>query len=513
MIITRAAMLLLAGLVIVALMLVLKTSMHPFLTRESVPGPTAVKASATEDQLDRLAGGLRIPTVSALEYADTDFTAFDAFKSYLPNAFPRVFTELHHETVNDYGLILRWKGKNADLKPLLFLSHYDVVPAEQDEGRQIDLNDMNNPEALLNNQGWKTPPFSGTVIDGALYGRGALDMKGMLFAMLEAVDDLLVQNFQPEQDIWFAISHDDEGGRRQVAVKIAGYQKAKGLQFESFYDEGGLIAEKETILPDVTRPLALVGLGEKGYLSLGITLRGDCAHSSVPPRKSSLVYAAEIVEKLNDNQMPARLITPVASFLDMVGGDMSYASRLVIANRLLLEPVLLRNLGKNPNANALIRTTTALTMMKGSEAPNVISSTAEVVVNFRLLPGDTVADVTAHVQKICEGYDVTITPMQNTREASKVTSTYSAGYRRILTVTEGLYPEAVVTPYITVGGTDAYKYQELSDAVCRFMPIRLNMDQQQSIHNDNEHISADKYGLMIEFFRRMFSESNETEGI
>ena len=192
---------------------------------------------------------------------------------------------------------------------------------------------------------------------------------------------------------------------------------------------------------------------------------------------------------------------------------MSYASRLVIANRWLLEPVLLRNLGKNPNANALIRTTTALTMMKGSEAPNVISSTAEVVVNFRLLPGDTVAAVTAHVQKICEGYDVTITPMQNTREASKVTSTDSAGYRRILTVTEGLYPEAVVTPYITVGGTDAYKYQELSDAVCRFMPIRLNMDQQQSIHNDNEHISADQYGLMIEFFRRMFSESNETEGI
>ena len=145
----------------------------------------------------------------------------------------------------------------------------------------------------------------------------------MLFSLMEGADNLIAEGFQPERDIWFAFGQDEEVSGRQGAFKIADYMKEKGLRFDAVYDEGGIIAAPGSAMESIKEPLALVGVGEKGFLTLRLTVRGMGGHSSMPPAKGSLVYAAEIIEKLNNNQFPARIISPIAAFFDNVGGELS----------------------------------------------------------------------------------------------------------------------------------------------------------------------------------------------
>lgn len=390
--------------------------------------------------------------------------------------------------INEYGLVFRWPGKNPALPPILLCSHYDVVPV---------LNyDPSAPDAPL--PGWDYPPFSGAVADGRIYGRGTLDMKGMLFSILEATDSLLAEGFRPERDVWIALGFDEETGGTQGALKIARYFEEQGIAFDAVYDEGGIIIAPG--LGGIQRTAALVGTAEKGFSTIRITVRGTGGHSSMPPEKGSLVLAAEIIEQLNREQMPAFLTAPVIAFLDRIGGSMGVAQRTAIANRWLLESLLLRSFESNPATNALVRTTTALTMARGSDAANVLASEAEVTVNFRLLPGNTTAQVKRHVENICNGYDVRIEEL-STREPSQISPDDVHAFEMIRTSLAGLYPGTIVTPYLTLGGTDAYKYEAVSPNVYRFMPVLLTEQEQGTIHNENESISLENYGRMIAYFR------------
>lgn len=459
---------------------------YPFIRTTGPDGPPrSVEPSA--QAVERLAGGIRIPTVSdAIDR--TDDNPFQAFKAYLPQAYPAIYSQLDTLTINEYGLVFRWPGKNPALPPILLCSHYDVVPV---------LNyDPSAPDAPL--PGWDYPPFSGAVADGRIYGRGTLDMKGMLFSILEATDSLLAEGFRPERDVWIALGFDEETGGTQGALKIARYFEEQGIAFDAVYDEGGIIIAPG--LGGIQRTAALVGTAEKGFSTIRITVRGTGGHSSMPPEKGSLVLAAEIIEMLNQERMPAFLTAPVIAFLDRIGGSMGVAQRTAIANRWLLESPLLRSFESNPATNALVRTTTAITMARGSDAANVLASEAEVTVNFRLLPGNTTAQVKRHVENICNGYDVRIEEL-STREPSQISPDDVHAFEMIRTSLAGLYPGTIVTPYLTLGGTDAYKYEAVSPNVYRFMPVLLTEQEQGTIHNENESISLENYGRMIAYFR------------
>lgn len=359
------------SLLVLCTVVIVRTATYPFIRTTGPDGPPrSVEPSA--QAVERLAGGIRIPTVSdAIDR--TDDNPFQAFKAYLPQAYPAIYSQLDTLTINEYGLVFRWPGKNPALPPILLCSHYDVVPV---------LNyDPSAPDAPL--PGWDYPPFSGAVADGRIYGRGTLDMKGMLFSILEATDSLLAEGFRPERDVWIALGFDEETGGTQGALKIARYFEEQGIAFDAVYDEGGIIIAPG--LGGIQRTAALVGTAEKGFSTIRITVRGTGGHSSMPPEKGSLVLAAEIIEMLNQERMPAFLTAPVIAFLDRIGGSMGVAQRTAIANRWLLESPLLRSFESNPATNALVRTTTAITMARGSDAANVLASEAEVTVNFRLL--------------------------------------------------------------------------------------------------------------------------------
>lgn len=493
-------------IIILVIIIVVKTYSHPFAKSTENDGRQAVAVEISDAALRRFAGGIRIPTVSNAEYDETNFEPFERFGNYLREQYPRVYENLETQTINTYGLVFHWKGKNPQLKPLLFLSHYDVVPVVGYEPEtapvadSIFRRDQTAQPFTENITSWDYPPFSGAVADGRIWGRGTLDMKCMLFSVMEGVDQLLEEGFQPERDIWIAFGQDEEVSGRQGAFVIAQHFKDQGLQFEAVYDEGGVIYAQG--FGKSAQPVALIGIAEKGFLTLKISVNGVGGHASMPPAKGSLVQAAEIIEKLNNNQMPARLISPVKTFLDNVSGEQGFMTRMAVANQWLFKPMLLKTFSKEPATNALIRTTTAVTMAKGSDAANVLSSVSEITVNFRLLPGDTVDDVIAHVEKLCDGYDVRIENFSS-REASGISPVDTRGFEIISEVLADIYPQAKATSYITIGGTDAYKYQIVSDNIYRFMPLFLNEYEQRVIHNENESITIDNYGKLVYYFREV----------
>lgn len=508
--------LLLLLLVIIALaaIVLVKTFTYPFQKAGGDKNVQLLDTSVSGQSIERFAGGVRIPTVGGVDYDEIDFTPFDRFKEYLPESYPQIYEVMDTTTVNGYGMLLRWKGKDSSLKPILFLSHYDVVPVDNYEGDEIGgdiiLRPADADKGPMTDYAkvWDYPPFSGAVVDGRIYGRGSLDMKCMLFAVMEAADALIKDGFQPKQDIWFAFGQDEENSGIHGAVEIAKYFKGNNIEFDAVYDEGGLVAAPG--LGGINAPIALVGVAEKGFSTIRIKVKGVGGHSSMPPKEGSLVKAAEIITKLNENQMPLTLIPPVSSFLDNTGAYMPFLSRMAIANKWLLEGMFLKQMSKTPQTNALARTTTAVTMAKGSEAPNVLSSMSEVTVNFRILPGNTVEEVLEHVKKICEGYDVEI-ENNNPREASNISPADARGFRIIKDVVGKIYPDAVVSSYITIGGTDAYKYELVSKNVYRFLPVLLNEYEQRSIHNENEYISIANFGRMIAYYKEIMRTYEDFE--
>ncbi|MBV4359294.1 M20/M25/M40 family metallo-hydrolase [Pinibacter aurantiacus] len=493
-------------LVVITIIVLVKTKLYPFTKYTDAHSGYLITDTSTAE-LQRFAGGIRIPTVSNSNYSQTNFKPFDDFKAYLRQTFPVAYQSMDTATINNYGLVFHWKGKNSSLKPVLFLSHYDVVPVNgydpyADANNAVIFNPNDKPVDHINTvqKDWEYPPFSGAVAHGRIYGRGTLDMKCMLFGLMEASTQLIAKGFQPGRDIYFAFGHDEEVSGMNGAGKIVEYFKSKNIEFDAVYDEGGIIAAPG--IAGIQKPIALIGTAEKGFLTLKIKVKGTGGHSSMPPRNSSLVLAAEIIQQLEKEQFKPDIIPPVQNFLKNVGGEMSFISQMGIANQWLLKPLLIKTLTKAPNTNALVRTTTAVTMAKGSDAENVLPTISEITVNFRLLPGTTVADVVGHVQKICKPYDTEINTL-SAREASGISPVPTEGYNNMKKNIERIYPTAIITPYLTITGTDAYKYEAVSKNVYRFLPLEINEYEQKIIHGYNEYISIENYRKVIDYFKGM----------
>jgi carboxypeptidase PM20D1 len=500
--------LLLVGILIAVV--VVKTITHPFATladNQQVP----VKVPISEMVVRRFANGLTYQTISYIDSVENNFAVYDSFLVYLNEQYPRVFERLEKTVINKYQIVLRWKGSNESLKPILFMSHYDVVhPGPHDyehddeySGQNMfDLHDEELPLPMEEFTNWEQPPFGGVVKNGRIYGRGAIDMKSVLFALLESVDALLAQGTTPERDIYIALNPDEEVGGLRGAAKMAEYFKDKGMQFEAIFDEGGIIATPGTA-EGINQNLAFIGVAEKGVVAYRIKVKGTGGHSSMPPLQTAAGKAAVIMQRLETNQMPQRIIGPMQNFLNIAGAGMGFTGRMAIANQWLFEGILLKKMAKIPQTNALTRTTTAITMLKGSDGNNVLPQKVEIVVNFRILPGETSVDVLNHIKKACEGFEVEIDAARIPVEPSNLSPTEGKPYELILAGIEKLYPGTLVTPYLTLGATDCKHMGELSNNIYRFMPVLLNPIEQRTIHNFNEYMSVENYARMIAYYTHL----------
>ena len=437
-----------------------------------------------EGVLARLTRAITFPTICTQDYTGTDFAPFDGFIAFLAEAYPLFHQTCSLERVNGYALVYRWKGVDPSLQPMMFTAHYDVVPVET------------GTEAL-----WKYPPFSGAVTEERIWGRGTLDIKSQITAHMEAAETLMRRGFVPERDFYFVYGQDEETGGRNGAYKTADYFAEKGIRFEGVLDEGGFVVSG--VIKNVASPLALIGVAEKGFCNYELTLEGEGGHSSMPPTHTALGNAARLIAAIESRPLPARLTAPALLLLRNIAGEMGFAVRMAIANLWLFKHLILKILSANYVTNAMIRTTFAATMARASNAANVLPRKAQVTINVRLLPGDSVAGVEAYLKGIAGKMKLPLSVRTlAAEEPSQVSPADGTVYRRLLALIDEVFPGVIASPYLVMGGTDARKYYKVCDHVYRFTPMLVTNEEKDTAHNTNESVTAVNYGRMIHFFIR-----------
>ncbi|RMG83153.1 MAG: M20/M25/M40 family metallo-hydrolase, partial [Bacteroidetes bacterium] len=437
----------------------------------------------------RFQKAIAIPTVSLPEKVDT--AAFLRLDTFIRQNFARLDTLLEKKVFNRFSRLYKWPGKNAKLDPILLMAHLDVVPVETGS---LDA--------------WEAPPFSGEMRDRYIYGRGTMDDKFSAFAILEAVSRLLQKEYIPERTVYIALGHDEETGGKHGAQAIAQWCAKENLHFDFVLDEGGFVLRNA--LPGLDPPLAMIGIAEKGYVTLQLTARLDeGGHASIPPHTTAIGLLAESLHRLRENPFPAKTEGAVGQMFDYVGPEMRWPYRVLFANRWCLEDILLDQLAKKNTSNALIRTTIAPTLLQAGFKDNVLPTQAQATINFRILPGETIQTVIEYVEKIIDDprVQVEIADAGNQTEPSPVSDTNAFGFEILHTTIREIFPESVVAPSLMVAGTDSRHFAAVSDHIYRFLPMTLDPDDTKRFHGLNERIGTGDYHKGIYFYQRLIENA------
>ena len=435
----------------------------------------------------RLSQAVRFPTISFDDPGQVDWDVFRAFHQFLTEAYPQVHQHLALEKVNEFGLLYHWPGEDPNLAPVLFLAHQDVVPVSP--GTEDE---------------WHHDAFSGATEDGFIYGRGTLDDKAGMLALLEATSALIDAGYVPPRGVYFAFGQDEEVGGRLGAARLAERLKELGLTFAFVLDEGGAITENT--ISGVDGMMAVVGIAEKGFVTLDLQVEGEGGHSSMPPPNTAIGILAAGLARLEAKPFPANL-EHVTRLLRELGPAVPFSHRLVMANQWLTRPLVVDMAGQSNALNAFIRTTTAVTVVEGGVKANVLPVKASAKVNFRIMPGDTVESVVERVGTILDDPRITISISGHSVNPSPVSPADGQAYgliRDTIYQVAGEELDLTVVPYLTLGGTDARHYTGLSPNVYRFLFNVLREGDLERIHGTNERVSISDYRLTIAFYQNLF---------
>lgn len=471
----------LAGLLAVST--ALRTATLP--SRQIAVGAASPFALDRDRAIERLSAAIRVPSVTA---TSGDAAAFTTLHKHLFDSFPRVHTTLVRERIAQHSLLYTWTGSRPELKPVLLLAHQDVVPV--DNGRAPH---------------WTHPPFSGANADGYIWGRGAMDDKASLMAIFEAVEALLAAGFQPARTIYLGFGHDEEIGGHHGAAAIAAQLKTRSLEFEFILDEGMNITDG--ILPNIDRPVALIGIAEKGYVSLELTVAGSGGHSSAPPTRTPIGILGSAIDRLERQPMPTRLSPPTEKMFEFLAPEMTWPHRAVLANLWLFGPLVQKRMAQSPLTNTIVRTTQAATVFRGGISENVLADHARAVLNYRILPGDSIARVVEHVRRVVAEPQVKITPLKTQAEPSAISSTDASAFALIHRSLKQVGPEVLVAPALLVAATDSRHYASLSANIYRFVPLTLKPADAQRYHGVDERVAVEDYLRCVRFYGQLIKNS------
>ncbi|HEV8400233.1 MAG TPA: M20 family peptidase [Gemmatimonadales bacterium] len=481
----RAALGVALGLVLLIATLLYRATR--FTSRQIAAPPYAPVVLDTAGATARLAGALQFRTISYDESVSPSGAEFTRFHEYLRTRFPKLHARLKREVTNGFSLLYTWQGSDTSLAPILLMAHQDVVPVEAEST-------------------WTYPPFAGHVADGYVWGRGALDDKGNLMAILEAIEQLVALDVAPRRTIYLAFGHDEEVGGRNGATQTAALLASRGVHLQFVLDEGGAITTG--LVPGIASPVALVGIAEKGYVSLELTAHAQGGHSSMPPPGTAIGILGEAVTELEEDQMPRRISGATAAMLDYIGPEMAFSRRVALGNRWLLSSLIERQFGATPSGNAMLRTTTAPTILAAGVKDNVLPSTARAVVNFRILPGDSIAGVVAHATEAIDDPRVTIRVIpESAVEPSPVSPDTSESFLTMERTLRQVAPGVIVTPWLVVGGTDSRHFDKLTANVYRSGALTLTAADLGRIHGTNERVAISDYARNIAFYIQLIRNS------
>lgn len=451
--------------------------------------PAAVETNVSLAKIDanaaaqRLSQAVQIKTISTSVTAPVAAAEFDKMHALINTSYPLVAKSLQKEIIGNHSLLYTWTGSDTSLAPVMFMGHMDVVPVEPGTEDK-----------------WDHPPYSGAIVDGAIWGRGTLDDKLSVFAILEAAEHQLANGFTPKRTLYFAFGHDEELGGAKGAGAIAAHLQKKNVTLAFTIDEGMVIVQG--IMPGIEAPIAFIALAEKGFLTLNLDAKAKGGHSSIPPRTTAVGKISRAIVRLEENRLPASLVAPVTEMFDTLAPYMPFSLKAVITNRWLLNPVLVGELGKGGATNAMVRTTTAATIIKGGVKPNVLPSTASATLNFRILSGSSINDVVAHVKTTIDDPDISISIHQG-NEPSKVSSSTSESYAIIEKTIRETIKDVIISPGLMLAGSDSKHYESMSEDNYRFIPMRLGPNDLSRIHGTNERIMVENYKEVIQFYSRL----------
>jgi carboxypeptidase PM20D1 len=480
----KRSLLVLAALVLLLVAAVAFNTLRQASRQLDVPPAPAV-AIDEKAVAETLSGAVRFATIAERDNPDASAAEFLKLHEWLAQRFPRVHATLKLEKVSNYSLLYTWPGSDAQAKPIALLAHQDVVPIAPGTEPQ-----------------WQAPPFSGEIRDGFVWGRGAWDDKGNLVAQLAAVEQLLAEGFKPRQTVYLAYGHDEEIGGVRGASAIVKLLQQRGVKLDFVIDEGLLITEG--IMPGLSKPAALVGVAEKGYLSVVLTANAKPGHSSFPPPAgtSAIGLTSTALARLDHEQFPASISGVAREMFETIAPEMQGFGRVALSNLWLFGPVVKKQLENNPSTNAMVRTTTALTIVNAGNKDNVIPGVAQATVNFRMLPGDSVQDVMRHVQDKA-GPGIEVKQLGTGAEPSRVTDTASASYQLINRTVRSLFPETIVAPGLMIAATDSHLYEPIAEHVYRFSPVRAKPEDLSRFHGTNERIATANLAELVRFYAHL----------
>ncbi|MGJ7496276.1 M20 family peptidase [Variovorax sp. RT4R15] len=461
-------------------------------SRQITVAPAPRLAIDLQAAAQRLAGAIPMRTVSSLDDAKGNDAEFDKLHAYLAQQFPKVHATLKKEVVGQKALLYTWTGTDPAAKPIALMAHQDMVPI-----------------APGTEKAWTVDPFGGEVKDGYIWGRGTLDNKSNLFAQMEAIELLIGSGFQPKQTVYLVMGDDEEVSGLRGARPIAELLKSRGIELDWVLDEGLLVLDG--VLPGLGKPAALIGLAEKGYATFFLTLDTAPGHSSMPPQHSAIGSMSAALARLEANQMPGAIQGVAGEMFGTLAPEMGGINRVMLSNLWLTGPLVAGQLAKSPSSNAMLRTTTALTIVRAGNKDNVLPGRAEAAVNFRVLPGDTLASVEAHLRKSLGNDAIQVKAYPGNSEPSPVSPTDSTGYRAVQQAVRQVFPDAVVAPGLMTAATDSRHFSLVSKAVFRFSPIRVKSEDLARFHGNNERVSIANYAEMIGFYHQLLRNTAQPD--
>lgn len=478
------------GLVVLILLSIILFRTILFKSRQVQAEPIAAVA-VDSAAVEHLSKAIQLRTISFQDPSQVTTDDFSKFHQYLEEAFPTVHTTVLKEIVNSRSLLFTWKGTDPSLKPVLLMSHMDVVPVEA--GTESS---------------WKYPAFSGSIAEGYIWGRGALDDKVGVTGILEAAEMLARSRYRPKRSLYLAFGHDEELGGPEGARKIGALLQTRKVAFEFILDEG--LAITEGIFPGMTLPVAMLGVAEKGYVSLELMATAEGGHSSMPPKETAIGILSAAIKNLEEHPFPPRLASPAREMFEFVGSEMQPRYKVVVANLWLFGGLLKRRLASEPASNALIRTTVAPTIVQAGTKENVLPASARAVINFRILSGDSIRKVENHARDVIEDKRIKIRILNPSQEPSAVSDPKSPNFHLVQTTIRQVFPRVLTTPALVVGGTDTKHYKELSSDIYRFTPMRLGPEDLSRIHGTNERIAVEDYKNCVRFYYQLLRNATSS---
>ncbi|MGZ0710327.1 M20/M25/M40 family metallo-hydrolase (plasmid) [Coraliomargarita sp. W4R53] len=438
--------------------------------------------------VDRFRELLRIPTVSHADETETDWAAFDAFSSAVERLYPATHRTLEREVIDSHSLLYRWPGTSRS-NPVVLMAHIDVVPVVVQE--------------------WDHPPFAAEIHgegqDAAIHARGSIDDKGALVAILEAVEQLADEGFSPSTDIYLAFGHNEEiagSGARAIVATL----RERGIHPALVLDEGGAVVDG--VVPGVTVPTAMVGVAERGVMTVLLAAREGGGHASTPPTMPATARLARAIDRLRRRPFPTRLAAPVRAMLTTLAPHAPQPLRSLFQSLAFSGPLVAAVFSRlGPEMNAIVRTTAVATELSGAPGENVLATSARASINIRLLTGDTVASATARVRRAINDPLVEIS-VRHGSDPSPVSPWRGEAWRRISgAVSSSLGSDIVTTPYLQLGASDSRWFTAISDHVYRFTPFHLTRAERDALHSHNERIRVDVWLRGIGFYRALIEAS------